>query len=122
LWDYPGLPSLAVSYLKSNDFFFSGHVGFPIIIGLEFKSQKNHYMYVFSLFTSFFEASTMIVLRGHYSIDLITGVIFSHYIYILTDKYIYILDDSCIGMSNATANKESAGKQEYTPVPEDDKV
>ena len=41
LWSYPGLPSLAVSYFKTNDFFFSGHVGMPIIVACElFKNKK----------------------------------------------------------------------------------
>lgn len=27
LWDYPGFPSLVVPYGKTNDFFYSGHIG-----------------------------------------------------------------------------------------------
>ena len=98
LWAYPGFPSLVVPYLKTNDFFFSGHVGLPIIAGLEFKEQKLLGMFYFCLFSSFFELVTMIILRGHYTIDLIAGLIFAHYSHLIADKYKYILDDSCLGM------------------------
>lgn len=27
IWDYPGLPSLTITYMRTSDFFYSGHVG-----------------------------------------------------------------------------------------------
>lgn len=93
LWEYPGFPSLVVSYLKTNDFFFSGHVGLPIIIMCELYKMKKFRMLYFSLFTLILEFFTMIALRGHYSIDLVTGVFMGHYCYILTEKYIHYLDN-----------------------------
>jgi hypothetical protein len=108
LWEYPGFPSLTISYLKTNDFFFSGHVGFPIIIAMECYKLNKKYMVTFCLFTCLFEAFTMIVTRGHYFIDIITGMIVSHYVYLLVDKYIYLIDDSFIGMS-----KEEEGPGEF---------
>jgi hypothetical protein len=98
LWEYPNFPSITISYLKTNDFFFSGHIGFPIIIALECNNLKKKFMMAFCLFTCVDVAFTMIVTRGHYCIDLVTGIIVSHYIYLLVEKYIFILDDSCIGM------------------------
>ena len=35
-WDYPGFPSLTVPYPKTNDFFYSGHVGGALLAGLEY--------------------------------------------------------------------------------------
>ena len=92
LWEYPGFPSVTVSYLKTNDFFFSGHVGFPIIIALESHKLNKKYLMVFCLFTSFFEAFTMIVTRGHYIIDIITGMAMAHYFYIVVEKYFNFMD------------------------------
>lgn len=92
LWEYPGIPSVTVSYLKTNDFFFSGHVGFPIIIGMECHKLNKKYLMVFCLFTSLFEACTMIVTRGHYIIDIITGLGMAHYFYMIVDKYITFMD------------------------------
>lgn len=93
LWEYPGFPSLVVSYLKTNDFFFSGHVGLPIIIICELYKMKKFIMIYFTVFTLFLEFFTMIALRGHYSIDLVTGIFMAHYCYILTEKYIHHLDN-----------------------------
>lgn len=104
LWAYPGFPSIVVPYLKTNDFFFSGHVGFPIITGFEFKALKLKGIFYFCLFASFFELVTMIILRGHYSIDMVAGLIFAHYAHLIADKYKYIFDQSCVGME--TQNEE----------------
>jgi len=27
IWEYPGFPSLTVPYGRTNDFFYSGHIG-----------------------------------------------------------------------------------------------
>jgi hypothetical protein len=93
LWEYPGFPSLVVSYLKTNDFFFSGHMGLPVIIICELYKMKKFKFICFTLFTLFLEFFTMIVLRGHYSIDLVIGILMAHYCYILTEKYIHHFDN-----------------------------
>jgi hypothetical protein len=98
IWNYPGLPSLAVSYFITNDFFFSGHVGLPIIVACEFIKHKNYKMALFSIFSCVFEFVVMIIIRGHYIIDLIFGVITAHYIFILVDKYIYFIDETCLSL------------------------
>jgi hypothetical protein len=69
LWEYPNFPSVTISYLKTSDFFFSGHIGFPIIIALECYNLNKLYMVAFCIFTCFDVAFTMIVTRGHYTID-----------------------------------------------------
>ena len=110
LWEYPSFPSLTVSYLKTNDFFFSGHVGFPIIIAMECHNLGKKFMMGFCLVTCLFEAFTMTVTRGHYVIDLITGVIVAHYVYMNVEKYIHLVDNSVIGM-----RKKAEGNQDVLP-------
>jgi len=78
---YPGFPSIAVCYLKTNDFFYSGHIGFPIIFFLEYWRKGIKYLAIPCLFISLFEGFMMLITRGHYTIDLIFGVIFAHYLY-----------------------------------------
>lgn len=98
LWDYPGFPSLFVSYLKTNDFFYSGHVGLPIIIACEFfKTERKKLAYV-AIFCCLVEFTVMIIMRGHYIIDLLFGVIMGHYIFMLVDQNIHIVDKSFIGL------------------------
>lgn len=84
IFDDPGFPSLLISYKKTNDFFFSGHVGAPIIIGLEFYHfLGNKWIIFLCLFSSLFEAFVMVVYRGHYCIDLVVGLVCAHYIFMM---------------------------------------
>jgi len=92
IWDYPGFPSVMVSYLKTNDFFYSGHVGLPILMMCEFQILKRYYMFGFCILTFFIESFTMLATRGHYTIDLITGAIFAHYIFQNIEKNIHYFD------------------------------
>jgi hypothetical protein len=126
LWEYPGFPSITVSYLKTNDFFFSGHCGMPILMAMEFRKIKHYKMFIFCLFTCIFEAFTMIVMRGHYSIDILAGIIFAHYIFIQVNHYVNHLDSSCLSMDREKTiceeevkilNTEKLNKEkEFIPV------
>ena len=93
LWGYPGFPSIMVSYLKTNDFFYSGHCGLPIVLLCEFRFLKINIMSAICLFVFFLETFTMLTLRGHYTIDVIAGAIFAHYIWDNVNKYVYIVDN-----------------------------
>lgn len=87
-FQYPGIRSIFVSYLKTNDFFFSGHTGFPVIMFLEFFMNKYYFIAYLSLFTLIMQFFTMLVLHGHYSIDLIVGTLVGIYIYFKCNKFI----------------------------------
>ena len=94
LWDYPGFPSIVVSYLRTNDFFFSGHVRFPIIFAYEWhKLNKKIFMYG-AFLICVLEFITMVFLRGHYSIDLVSGLIYSHYTCIMIEPLAKFLDNN----------------------------
>lgn len=93
LWIYPGFPSLFVSYLKTRDFFFSGHVGFPVILALEWNRIKIYYMQVICYVICLLEFITMVFLRGHYSIDLVSGLVFSHYFFVIIEPLAKIVDN-----------------------------
>lgn len=84
-WDYPGFPSLTVSYEKTSDFFYSGHVGVMLFCALENRHLGNYYMMWVALFVCALEFVIMIFLRGHYSVDLISGLVFSHYYWIVSE-------------------------------------
>jgi hypothetical protein len=77
---YPGFPSIVVGYLQGSDFFFSGHCGFPIVNMMEFIWMKKYWFAAYCAFVCFVEIFLMIISREHYTIDIIVGVIFSHYI------------------------------------------
>lgn len=96
VFSYPGFPSLFVSYLVTNDYFYSGHVGFPIICGYELRRIGKSYYYI-CIFISIFEGIVMLSTYGHYSIDCYFGWIISFYFIRITtwissylDKLVYI--------------------------------
>ena len=93
---YPHFPSIVVSYVQGSDFFWSGHCGFPIVGMMEFKWMKKNFLAGFCAFITFFEIFLMNNSREHYSIDIIFGIIFAHYISILgreLTKYLYTYFD-----------------------------
>ncbi len=110
LWEYPGFPSIFVSYLKTNDFFFSGHVGLPIIIALECHKLNKKYLMIFCLFTCLVEGCTMVVTRGHYIIDIVTGMAMAHYFYLVVEYNLTFMD------KYFPMDKSNIKKEEFKPV------
>lgn len=84
IFDDPGFPSLTITYARTSDFFFSGHVGFATFSMLENRYYQNFTLMWTAAFTVLLESFTLIVTRAHYSIDIISGVVFAHYIWIVT--------------------------------------
>ena len=79
----PGFFSIGVPYFKTNDFFYSGHVGLSMIFFLEFKKDKIAFLEIFSLVGIIVNFFVLLITRGHYFIDLVFGIIMAHYLYIL---------------------------------------
>lgn len=92
LWEFPGFYSITVPYGRTNDFFFSGHIGCCILCYCEFKAHGWYKFAYFSMGTMIFQFFLMIGLRGHYAIDLISGILFAHYFWLLAERYSYLLD------------------------------
>lgn len=93
LWDDPGVYSMTVPYAKSNDFFYSGHISTAVICIMEFRSNKEKFMLYFSIATLIVQIALMVALRGHYMIDLLAGLIFGHYFFIIAEHFSWILDE-----------------------------
>ena len=85
---YPGVPSIVVGYIQGSDFFFSGHCGFPILSMMEFIWVKKFWLASYSGFVILVETFLMEISREHYTIDIIVGVIFAHYITIYGRKIV----------------------------------
>jgi len=88
IWGHPGMFSVAVPYQPANDFFFSGHVGLCVICFLDFKRENVPFMKQFAFVSIFVEFFVLLVTRAHYFIDLVTGLIVAHYVYLL-GEWIY---------------------------------
>ena len=112
IWTNPGFPSLVVAYDKTNDFFYSGHVGMPIIAALEWKKNGFLWPFIGCILVCIIEGFTVLVTRTHYSIDIFAGIICAHYFFIMVNSYVKYLDyNSIIGM------KEKREMENGQPIP-----
>lgn len=85
-WEYPGFPSIIISYIKTTDFFFSAPIGFLTIASLEFLKIKNYYLLSLALATLILQILTRIILRGNYIIDIVAAIVLAHYLFMLFDE------------------------------------
>lgn len=88
VWDPPGIPSLSVPYGLTNDFYYSGHCGFMVMMSMEHFKMGNKKLPIFLLITVFFVAFVLISSRIHYTIDIPIGMLAGYYSHYLTNYYI----------------------------------
>ena len=87
IWEEIAFPSLFVSYSETSSLFFSSSVGLLIITCFEFKENKQTFFFFFTIFVLVFESFLIIILRGHYIIDIFAGIFLGHYIYIIVRHF-----------------------------------
>jgi PAP2 superfamily C-terminal len=75
IWHYPGFPSLLVTYSVSNDYFFSGHTAIAVLAASEIARIGKRWLTALSVLIVFFEVTTVLILRAHYTMDVFTGVV-----------------------------------------------
>ncbi len=75
IWRHPGFPSLLVTYHVANDFFFSGHTAIAVLGAIEIAKTAPPWMAVVGALTVGFEAATVLVLRSHYTMDVLTAIV-----------------------------------------------
>ena len=93
LWEYPGFPSLIVSYQKTVDFFYSGYIGLNLICCFELYKLN---MKLFSALASLeliFQSSLLLILKANYLVDIIASLFAAHYFCYISEFYSYKLDN-----------------------------
>jgi hypothetical protein len=85
IYDYPGFPSLSVSYRKSSTLFFSLNAALTCILLVMSYEGKWKANYWFGLVTLIIYSFTALVMRFHYVIDIFGGIVCAHYFYILSE-------------------------------------
>lgn len=93
VFEYPGFPSLVVPYFRAADFFYSGHTGCALLLGMHMADMGYEEMRYVGLILSLFEGLVLTLLRIHYSIDIIFGLICSHYLYYIAKIISKYADD-----------------------------
>ena len=92
LWSYPGFPSLIVPYGQDNVFFFSGQVGFLMIIGCENWAIGMKWLFTLSMIGEIYLIFILLSYQLHYSSDIIAGLFISHWTFMVINKYSPIID------------------------------
>lgn len=92
LWEYPGFPSIFVSYLKTTSMFFSNPIGLLMLCLLEWRFLNKRIPMLLTLVLIIIESFVMIVFREHYVIDILSGLLFGHYFFILVKNKVKKLD------------------------------
>jgi hypothetical protein len=64
----------------ANDYYFSGHTAIATLGGLELARRGQAWLRVLAVAIVLFEASTVIVLRAHYTMDVFTGLVTALYL------------------------------------------
>jgi hypothetical protein len=75
IWRNPGLPSLLVTYDVANDFFFSGHTAIAVLGAIEVAMIAPAWIAIATGVIAALEATTVLVLRAHYTMDVLTAVV-----------------------------------------------
>lgn len=115
IWGNPGIFSLTISYARTSDFFFSGHVGSSMLCFFEFSRyeffhKKFVYLKYFSLNSALTQCLVQIIFRGHYIIDVVCGFFFAHYFYMVVgEKVDEIEDDRKILLKDWKDSKKKSG-------------
>jgi len=73
IWRSPGFPSALVTYGTANDLFFSGHTAVAMYGGLAIAHEFGTWGVVVGAAFALIEATTVLVLRAHYTMDVLCG-------------------------------------------------
>jgi hypothetical protein len=107
IWRDPGVPSLLVTYGVASDLFFSGHTSIAVWGGLEIARLRFRGARALGLFVAVFEATTVIVLRAHYTMDVFTGVVVALLVASQADRWSRPIDEWLRGLATSRSARSS---------------
>lgn len=92
LWSYPGFPSLIISYSKTESYYYCGAIGLSVICAFEFLKYNYQIMMIYCYCSVLLQSSILIIIRNHYLIDIITGIIVAHYCFLISEIFINYIE------------------------------
>jgi membrane-associated phospholipid phosphatase len=75
IWRNPGFPALLVTYDVGNDFFFSGHTALAVLGAMEAIYLGPPWLAAIALAIALGEMVMVLVLRAHYTLDVVAGAL-----------------------------------------------
>jgi len=98
LWFYPGVHAYTVPYFDTNDFYFSGHIGSTFLLVLEYRALGWKWMMAFGLFVMASEWVLLMVVRCHYIIDFVSGMVVAQFLHRCGEKVAFGFDVWLLGL------------------------
>jgi len=74
IWRNPGFPTLLVTYEVGNDLFFSGHTALAVLGAIEAAQFGPAWLAWLAAVVALGEMIIVLVLRAHYTLDVLAGV------------------------------------------------
>lgn len=99
IWHYPGFPSLLVTYSVAGDFFFSGHTAIAVFATVELGRLGGRSIGALAVLVALFEITTVLVLRAHYTMDVLTGIVAALWVAAVVERLAPRLDRMLLGKS-----------------------
>jgi hypothetical protein len=112
IWRHPGVPSLLVTYGVASDLFFSGHTAIAVWGGLEIGRLRFRGAAALGALVAAFEATTVIVLRAHYTMDVFTGIVVAILVGAYADRWARPIDQwlGRMALSSGAAGRRSEAR------------
>ena len=92
IWRKPGFPALLVTYDVGNDFFFSGHTALAVLGAIEVAHLGPPWLAVVAAAIALGEMITVLVLRAHYTLDVVAGALAAFFAADLAGRFSAIVD------------------------------
>lgn len=94
LANMPGLFSIWTPFHRSNDFYYSGHTGCAFLLSLFHLDYGHVKLFKVGCIITIIQGLVMMIIRLHFFIDIIIGLIFSHYFFIVSTKIMHVLNSN----------------------------
>ncbi len=92
IWRSTGVPSLLVTYNVGNDLFFSGHTALAVLGALELGHFGPPWLGILAGVIAAGEVLAVLVLRAHYTLDVVAGALAAFFAVEVAHKISPILD------------------------------
>lgn len=99
IWRDPGFPSLLVTYGTASDLFFSGHTAIAIYGSIELGHFGGPAAAVAGAAIAVIEATAVLVLRAHYTMDVFTGAVTALWVWTVASALAPSLDLFLAGLA-----------------------
>lgn len=92
IWHDPGFPSVFVTYHVANDFFFSGHTAIAVLGARELSRFRRPWLTAVAILLVLLEVAAVLILRAHYTMDVVTGILAALWIARVSERLSPALD------------------------------